>query len=61
LRNEELHNLRSLSNAIKVMKSKGDEMDMTCSKHGTERNGHNILVESLKGRDSSNVLDADNL
>jgi hypothetical protein len=37
LRNEELHNFCSLSKVIKVVKSKGDEMDMTCSKHGTEK------------------------
>jgi hypothetical protein len=48
LHNEELHNLYSSPNIIRMIKSK--EMSRACSTNGKKRNSYRILVGNLEGK-----------
>jgi hypothetical protein len=50
LQNEELHNLYSSRNIIRMIKVEEDEVGSACSKHGEQRNAYRVLVGKPEGK-----------
>jgi hypothetical protein len=59
LHNEELHNLYTSPNIIRVIKSRMEEMSRACSMHGDMGMHEKLWSEDLKGRNHTEDIHVD--